>query len=299
MTQNLSTTPINGILLVNKPIGMTSNAVLQYVKRLYNAEKAGHTGSLDPMATGMLPICFGEATKWCQYLLDADKSYVTTGCLGIKTNTGDATGEVIATNTVPHISSEYLLQVLASFQGKIQQIPSMFSALKHNGMPLYKFARSGLKVERAARTIIIYALQLLEFDGINFKLMATCSKGTYIRSLVEDIGDYLNVGAHVVQLHRSYTAGFEQQPMFTLETLSQASMQQLLTYLLPMETALLAFTEKILTHADLLCLRQGKTLICNTESIGYVRLYDAEMRFVGLGEITSDGILKAKRLLKF
>ncbi len=289
---------VNGLLLVNKPRYLTSNAVLQQLKRLLQAKKAGHTGSLDPLATGMLPLCFGEATKFSQYLLDADKCYEVTGLLGIKTNTADSMGQVIAQVDEFTVSEEQLRAVLAQFIGPIKQIPSMFSALKHKGQPLYKFARQGIDVERKARDINIYKLVLNEFDGSSFKLTVTCSKGTYIRNLVEDIGECLGVYAHVTQLHRAYTAGLAEETMFTLDELTAKSPEQLLQCLLPVDRAVDYMPKLILEDEAVFAICQGKTLN-NLESkdvIGSVRLYDRAEQFVGLGEWDA-GILKVKRLL--
>lgn len=290
---------IDGILLVNKPKGLTSNAVLQRVKHLFGARKAGHTGSLDPIATGMLPICFGEATKFSQYLLDADKCYEVTGCLGIKTNTSDATGQTIATVIDFVVTKDQLQEVLKEFTGQISQVPSMFSALKHNGTPLYKFARKGIEIERAAREISIHHLQLDYFDGKTIKLKVTCSKGTYIRNLIEDIGERLGVGAHVVELHRVHTAGFANDTMFTLEELSMMSFEALMVNILPMERAIVSLPKIQLTMMDAEALRQGKEL--NAVPLhgvsGCVRLYQEDGHFIGLGEAQASGILKVKRLL--
>ena len=290
---------IDGLLLVNKPRDLTSNAVLQQVKRLLCAKKAGHTGSLDPLATGMLPLCFGEATKFSQYLLDADKCYEVTGLLGIKTNTADAMGEVIAQVDTFNISQLQLQTVLSEFLGPIKQTPSMFSALKHGGKPLYKFAREGIDIERPARDIIIHQLQLHFFDGREFKLTVTCSKGTYIRNLVEDIGERLGVGAHVTQLHRLYTAGLAQQRMYTLDELLAKSPELLRECLLPVDRAvdylpILTVAEDV-AHA----LKQGRTIILldalnNTSA---VRLYDQADQFIGLGEWDISGRLSPKRML--
>lgn len=290
---------VNGILLVNKPRDLTSNAVLQQVKRLFRAKKAGHTGSLDPLATGMLPLCFGEATKFSQYLLDADKCYEVTGLLGIKTNTADAMGEVIARVDDFSISEQQLCAVLAEFLGPIKQIPSMFSALKHRGQPLYKYAREGIEIERPARDISIHNLQLNSFDGRSFQLTVTCSKGTYIRNLVEDIGSCLDVGAHVTQLHRCYTAGLASDPMYSLEDLIAKSPEHLLQCLIPMERAIDYFPEIVLDNDAIHNLRQGKTITTDqlTECTGCIRLYDNTGLFIGLGEWDSPGVLKVKRLL--
>lgn len=290
---------VNGLLLVNKPRDLTSNAVLQHVKRLFRAKKAGHTGSLDPLATGMLPICFGEATKFSQYLLDADKCYTVTGLLGIKTNTADAMGEVIARVDEFSVSSDELNVVLSTFLGAIKQVPSMFSALKHQGKPLYKFAREGIDIERKARDITIYQLQLNAFDGREFKLTVTCSKGTYIRNLVEDIGERLGVGAHVTQLHRVYTAGLAQESMYTLDELTAKSPELLQACLLPVERAVDYLPTLVLDDDEALALRQGKVLHCsNAPQHGSVLLYDHNAQFIGLGERDDvSGLLKAKRLL--
>lgn len=292
---------INGIILLNKPEGITSNTALQKVKRLFKAKKAGHTGSLDPLATGMLPICFGEATKISQYLLDADKCYETTGYLGKKTNTADATGEVIAQVDHFEILEPQLSAVLAQYKGYIKQVPSMFSALKHKGQPLYKFAREGIEIERAAREILISSLELNYFDGIQFSLTVACSKGTYIRNLVEDIGDALAVGAHVTKLHRVYTAGFEQMPMYTLNELEEMSETQKQNCLIPMDKAVDYLNPVFLSDEEVLMLRQGKIVTNKMPSnvADCVRLYNKETQFIGLGELQVNGDIKAKRLLSF
>ena len=289
---------VDGILLVNKPPILTSNAVLQQVKRIFRAKKAGHTGSLDPLATGMLPVCFGEATKFCQYLLDADKCYEVTGLLGIKTNTADAMGEVIARVDDFVISEDQLSTVLSEFSGRIKQIPSMFSALKHQGTPLYKLARAGIEIERKARDISIHQLQLNEFDGRQIKLTVTCSKGTYIRNLSEDIGERLGVGAHVTRLHRCFTAGFSNEPMYTLDELESKSDDQQHQCLLPMDRAVHYLPAVALNDTEVQALRQGK-VISNIDAkgvTGCIRLYENDTQFIGLGELQEDG-LKVKRLL--
>lgn len=293
---------INGILLLNKPQGITSNKALQKAKGLYQAKKAGHTGSLDPLATGMLPICFGEATKICQYLLDADKCYQTTGTLGIKTNTSDATGEITQQIDGFTISPSQLNQVLEEYKGCIEQVPSMFSALKHKGRPLYYYARNGQEIERDARTISINKLLLDDFDGRHFCLTVLCSKGTYIRNLVEDIGDSLKVGAHVSRLHRLYTAGFENMPMYSLDELTEMSLEQKLACLLPVDEAVKYLTSLHLSDEEVLILRHGRVLIGQmspTNSVENIRLYDRTEQFIGLGERLINGDLKVKRLLSF
>ncbi|MDI9818921.1 MULTISPECIES: tRNA pseudouridine(55) synthase TruB [unclassified Legionella] len=290
---------INGILLVNKSQGVSSNAVLQRAKRLYQAKKAGHTGSLDPLATGMLPICFGEATKFCQYLLDADKAYQATGLLGIKTSTADALGEIIEEQENVVVSESQLRAAMVSFRGNIKQIPSMFSALKHKGLPLYKYAREGVNIERNARDIIIHQLELTAFDGHSFTIDVRCSKGTYIRNLVEDIGDYLGVGAHVTRLHRSYTAGFDYEKMYTLDELENTEPQQLLSCLLPIESAVKHLPVLTLDDTQVLALRQGRSVKDErfANVAGCVRLHNEAAQFIGLGELQPLNTLVVKRLL--
>lgn len=300
ITSKRNKQPINGILLVNKPKDLTSNAVLQRVKRIYNAAKAGHTGSLDPLATGMLPICFGEATKFSQYLLDADKCYETTGLLGIKTNTADATGEIIAQNDDFSISQPELQIVLNKFIGTIKQIPSMFSALKHHGTPLYKFARKGVDIERPAREVMIHQLELNHFNGKEFDLTVSCSKGTYIRNLVEDIGQLLGTYAHVTRLHRTYTLGFAGETMYTLDEINDKTPEQLDHCLLPLDRAINHLQKINLSSEEAIMLRQGKVL--NEDRFGnesgIVRLYKDEDILIGLGEFGLLGLLKVKRLVQ-
>jgi tRNA pseudouridine55 synthase len=293
---------INGILLLNKPQGMTSNKALQKVKNLLGVKKGGHTGSLDPLATGMLPLCFNQATKVCQFLLDANKCYQTTGMLGIKTTTSDSTGDVLSYSEAFRVSETQLSAVLNKYKGTIKQIPSMYSALKHQGIPLYRLAREGVvDVKPEPREIEIKELTLTAFDGLEFSLTVTCSKGTYIRNLVEDIGDALGVGAHVTRLHRLYTAGLEDLTMHTLEELEARSLAERLKYLIPMDKAVAYLNSLVLMDQEIALIRQGKILDkpLNKEKMGWVRLYDKQSRFIGLGEITIQGVLKAKRLLAF
>lgn len=301
MSKALMLDNVNGVLLVNKPPGLTSNAVLQQVKRIFKAKKAGHTGSLDPMATGMLPVCFGEATKFCQYLLDADKCYEVTGLFGTKTNTGDATGDVIAEEQDVVVSADKLEQVLANFLGPIKQVPPMFSALKHQGQPLYKYARAGVDIERKAREVFIHQLQLNHFDGRSLSLTVTCSKGTYIRNLIEDIAEQLGTYAHVTRLHRLYTAGFNDEAMFTVDDLKNQSDEQRMLCLLPLDRAVSYLPRLALSEDAAQALRQGKIVneIGDGLAVGCVRLYQNDVDFFGLGELQDNGVLKVKRLLSF
>lgn len=293
---------INGIVLVNKAQGLSSNAVLQQVKRLFKAKKAGHTGSLDPLATGMLPVCLGEATKISQFLLDSDKCYLATGLLGSKTDTADALGKIIAVCESFSISTEQLQSTLDRFKGVIEQTPSMYSALKHNGQPLYKYARKGIDIARPPRTVTIHSLKLDHFDGLNFTITVSCSKGTYIRNLVEDIGESLGVYAHVTALHRLHTAGFEHDTMYTIDNLATMSPEQLNQCLIPMERAVNYLPELFLSDSDIVSLRQGKLLrydAHDTPTQKLTRIFDSMGVFVGLGDIQEDGLLKARRLLAF
>lgn len=290
---------IDGILLVNKHAGVTSNSILQQVKRLYCAKKAGHTGSLDPMATGMLPVCFGEATKFSQYLLDSDKCYEAEGRLGIKTNSGDVTGEVISKTEDFSISRTALLEVLNAFKGPILQVPSMFSALKHQGTPLYRFARAGIDIPRPAREVLIHQLQLDHFESDIFSVTVTCSKGTYIRNLIEDIGERLGVGAHVTKLNRLYTAGFEHERMYTIDELTHQSEEQRMSCLLPMDRGINNMPRIEISELDADALYKGQSVDYQTTTLGpmVVRLYVNINRFTGLGLIDGTGTLIVKRLV--
>ncbi len=285
-------TAIDGILLIDKPKGLSSNAVLQRVKRHLGAKKAGHTGSLDPLATGMLPICLGEATKFSQYLLDADKAYEVVATLGAKSDTGDAEGQLMP--VIPEkpvqITPERLESVLKQFVGHIQQVPPMYSALKHQGKPLYTYARRGETLERPARPVVIYDINCINHDDKSLHLFVKCSKGTYIRTLVEDIGDALGVGAYVSVLHRTYTAGFENEPMWPLDAAD-------VKHLLPVTRAVAQFPVCVVDEVMYAALYQGKIVKAPEDSTpGIVQLHDKKHCFFGLGEITMDGDLKVKRL---
>ncbi len=294
---------VNGIVVVDKPIGASSNHVLQQVKRLYGAAKAGHTGSLDPLATGVLPICLGEATKLSQYLLDSDKSYRTTAKLGIRTTTGDAEGEVVSERPVAITESD-LAPVLAAFRGPIEQIPSMFSALKHNGKPLYEYARQGIEIERPARKVNIYRLTLIEFRGDELVLEVDCSKGTYIRTLVEDIGEMLGCGAHVAELGRLKAGPFEMEQSYTIETLEQMRAEGLSldTLLLPQDAAVSHLPAVLLGDISADFLLKGQPVqVSRAPTSGFVRIYHLVENqpnvFLGIGEIQDDGLVAPKRLI--
>ena len=297
---------VNGILLLDKPQGLTSNAALQQVKQLFAAAKVGHTGSLDPLATGLLPLCFGEATKFSQFLLDADKEYRATFRLGIVTDTGDADGKVLSRNEVPRIKRSRLTSVLSEFAGEIEQIPSMFSALKHKGEPLYKLARRGEVVERKPRVVSIFKLELTEMQDGCFTVEIRCSKGTYIRSLAEDIGARLGCGAHVCELRRLASGPYDIADAYTIDELAQrkeeGNFEQLDGCLLPLSSAVKDWPAVNLPEATAYYLRQGQPVqISHAPTQGWVRIFrqsvDADGDFMGVGEILGDGRVAPRRLI--
>jgi tRNA pseudouridine55 synthase len=291
-----SPTSLDGIILLNKPQDLSSQHAAHRVKRILQHHKAGHTGSLDPLATGMLPICLGDATKLSHYLLNADKCYVATGMLGIKTDTGDRLGQIIEQHTM-HCTEEAFLAALETYKGHIQQIPPMFSALKHQGKPLYVLARQGIEIERAPRDVHIRTLECITFNPPYFTIRVVCSKGTYIRSLIADIGDSLDLGAHMTELHRIYTAPFEDQSMVTLEALNNAPDPSI--YLLPADSMVTHLPIVSLSEENVLALYQGKTLPYTCAEDSEVRLYNPAGSFFGIGTLDSTSqILRAKRLYK-
>jgi len=290
---------INGVLLMDKPLGISSNYALQRVKRFFKAQKAGHTGSLDPLATGMLPICFGEATKFSQFLLDTDKTYEVTAKWGERTTTSDAEGEVIQTRDASGISVDKINQALTAFIGDIEQVPSMYSALKHQGQPLYKLARQGIEVERPARPISIFRFELLSHKGEHTSFKVHCSKGTYIRNLIEDLGEALGCGAHVSKLRRIYVGHFKDEPMYTFDQLKDLleDLPKLDDLLLPV-SAMVQMWPSIDVSTNLaVSIGQGKTvLIPGTPSDGLVRIMVNGTEFMGMGEINA-GQVVPKRLM--
>lgn len=294
---------VNGILLLDKPTGVTSNAALQTVKRLFKARKAGHSGSLDPIASGLLPICFGEATKLSQFLLEAEKHYTLSVQLGIRTDSGDNEGKVIATREVPSFSKESLESIFDRFRGQISQIPSMFSAIKHKGQPLYKLARQGIEVERESRSLTIYSLELLSFTKDTFSLEVKASKGTYIRTLVDDIGEALGCGAHVTALRRLGAGPYTAAQMVELEQLQEVAetggMDELDQYLLPCDTSVARWPDVKLTPAAAYYLKQGQPVIVPyAPTEGWVRLLLKDNQFLGVGEILEDGRVAPRRLMQ-
>ena len=293
---------VNGILLLDKPEGITSNEALQVVKHLYNARKAGHTGSLDPLASGLLPICLGEATKVSGFLLDADKHYRVRCRLGERTTTGDAEGEVVETRPVEGLSEGRLREVLAGFLGEIEQIPPMYSAVKHQGQRLYKLAREGKEVEREPRKVTIHRLELTGLEPPFFDIEVHCSKGTYVRTLAEDIGEALGCVAHVAALRRTGVGPYDGSHMIALEELRRlagsgdhAALDGLL---LPIESALTQWPDVQLNNDAAFYVRQGQPVqVPHAPTSGWVRLYEGGGRFLGMGQILDDGRVAPKRLM--
>jgi tRNA pseudouridine55 synthase len=296
---------VDGILVLDKPLGVSSNHALQSVKRLYFAAKAGHTGSLDPLATGVLPLCFGEATKFSQYLLDADKAYESTFVLGAVTATGDAEGQVLQEQDASSITQDAVALALRAFEGEIEQVPSMFSAIKQNGQPLYKLARQGIEVERKPRTVVIKQLQLLAFRaGVKpeVDISLRCSKGTYVRSLAEDLGKALGCGAFVSALRRTAAGPFSIDDSVTLGALEALrgndELPRMDELLLPSDAALGALPLVRLSESGGFYMRQGQpVMVPNAPCDGIVRVVLETGEFLGVGEILDDGRVAPRRLI--
>lgn len=270
---------VHGVLLLDKPQGMTSNDALQKVKRLFNAKKAGHTGALDPLATGMLPICFGEATKFSQYLLDSDKRYRVIAKLGERTDTSDADGQIISTRSV-NITQSQIEEALTHFRGDILQVPTMFSALKYQGKPLYEYARQGIVIEREARPITIYDNQFIQYDSTKHELTLEihCSKGTYIRTIIDDLGELLGCGAHVIYLRRLQVSNYPIDNMITLDELQNEPL------LMPVDSPLQDRPKVVLSESQGKDILLGRTVIVeNSVSVEtLVRIYQGQ-QFIGAG----------------
>lgn len=297
---------VNGVLLLDKPEGLTSNAALQKVKRLFGARKAGHTGTLDPLATGMLAICFGEATKFSAYLLEADKQYLATMKLGVRTTTGDADGSVVSSREVKGVDESRLEEACKQFCGTIEQIPPMYSAIKQNGRPLYELAREGKEVTRPSRQVTIFALNVdKRLSETEVALFIHCTKGTYIRTLIEDIGEFLGCGAHVSALRRLSVGPYPAEKMVSMDTL-----ESLLSdpkqpdaadkYLLPIDSMVSHFAKLTLSEAGLFYLKRGQSVdLPYAPSEGWLRLYSKEGAFLGIAEVQKeDGKVSPRRILK-
>jgi len=295
---------ISGVLIVDKEVGSSSNDVVQFAKRLYGARKVGHTGSLDPLATGVLPLCFGEATKFSQYLLTSDKVYLARFKLGIATASGDAEGEVIAERPVPDLTDQQVDTALEQFRGEISQVPSMFSALKHNGQPLYKLARQGIEVEREARQVTVYSNELLERTDDTLLVKIHCSKGTYVRSIAEDLGEVLGCGAHVVELRRLKAGPYGEADLVTVAELEKAREEgNLDDLLMPVATAVSEWPEVKLSESSSFYVRQGQPVqVAHAPTEGWVRLTESASTneggiFIGIGEVLDDGRVAPRRLV--
>lgn len=296
---------VNGLLLLNKPAGLTSNQALQKVKRLLNAKKAGHTGSLDPAATGMLPLCFGEATKICAYLLAADKSYRVTARLGAATDTGDADGSITETAPVPGLTESDWKGIFSRFTGEIEQVPPMYSALKKDGKRLYELARQGQVVDRDPRRIRIYEMQLLEAHGNRLAFRVRCSKGTYVRTLVEDLARAAGTVAHTAALHRETVGDFHAQDMLDLpsaEKLAEAGPDALREHLMPADQALHQWPERRIGPDAARRFNDGQAIIVSAADAdvvtGHVRVYEGTKAFLGVGQLTADGMLTPRRIFR-
>ncbi len=293
--------PVHGILVFDKPVGSGSNEVLQRLKRLYRARKAGHTGSLDRLASGLLPICFGDATRLSAYLLNADKRYVATFRLGIVTTTGDAEGDIRSQRPVPDFAGADIERAIAGFRGEIEQIPPMYSALKHKGKRLYQLAHEGIEIERAPRRITIYAFDLKGFEGDRVEVEVLCSKGTYIRTLAEDLGEALGCGASVESLRRIGAGPFTEKDMTSLDALESLAMQGLDALdarLQPMESAVDHWPCVLLPEGVAFYLRKGQpVLVPHAPTAGWVRLHAERAGFIGVGEVLDDGRIAPRRLL--
>lgn len=283
------------MLLLNKPVGITSNAALQKAKWLLNARKAGHTGTLDPFADGLLPLCFGEATKFSGYLLDADKRYRAVMQLGITTSTGDPEGDVLSTREV-NVSCDDIQAALPRFRGETEQIPPMHSALKHQGRPLYEYARAGIEIDRPPRKITIRALDMIECTQARVILDVQCTAGTYIRTLAQDIGAALGCGAHLTALTRTAAGGFSLEQAHTLVELEALEVDQRQVWLQPADCLVAHLPALQLDDADVNAICQGRSIAAPGEHSGLVRLYTGSDRFLGLAH-AEDGLLVSRRLI--
>jgi len=303
MSQKTRGRAVDGVLVVDKPRGMSSNDAVQRAKRLFRARKVGHTGSLDPLATGVLPLCFGEATKFSQFLLGSDKRYWARIKLGVRTDSGDADGHVVETRPVCGVNVERIEAALANFRGEIDQVPSMFSAVKHQGQPLYKLARQGIEVAREPRRITIYSNSLVRFVGDELELELHCSKGTYVRTVAEELGEQLGCGAHVVELRRRTAGPYGESDLVSFETLERTleggGLAALDALLLPTWSAVRDWPTVTLSEATAFYVRQGQpVIVAHAPPDGWVRLLEGrDAAFMGVGEILDDGRVAPRRLI--
>jgi tRNA pseudouridine55 synthase len=294
--QKIQRRPVNGIILLNKPLGLSSNAALQKVRWIFRAEKGGHTGALDPLATGLLPLCLGEATKFSHYLLESDKTYQTTIQLGATTTTADAEGEVVQEFDIPELSQDSINAVLLQFTGPIMQVPPMYSALKKDGRPLYELAREGIEIERPARPVTIHSLVLDGFTADTITLTVSCSKGTYIRTLAEDISAALGSGGYVKMLHRTQTGHFQIDEGMTIEYLESLTEQERDALLLPVYESIRDFPRVQLDHGEDFYFCRGQSVMIGDEPHGESLVF-AKERFLGLGLVDDERQVHPKRLV--
>ncbi|MCI0667545.1 MAG: tRNA pseudouridine(55) synthase TruB [Methylococcaceae bacterium] len=289
---------LDGILLLDKPSGVSSNQALQQVKKLFDAAKAGHTGSLDPLASGLLPVCFGQATRLAAYLLDSHKDYRVDIRLGLNTTTGDAEGEVRRQRPLPDLEPGELKAVLARFEGRISQLPPMHSALKRNGVRLYQYARQGIEVERSPRTVIISKLELLAATCERLTLQVSCSKGTYIRTLAEDIGEALGCGGYVETLRRTGVGRFRSDASWTIDDLQSLPPENREERcLLPIDEAVANWPKLEFAQDSVTCARHGRAIeVSDAPAQGWVRMYTQDSRFFGVGEILPDRRIAPRKL---
>ena len=292
---------ISGIVVLDKANGLSSNAALQEVKRLYEANKAGHAGSLDPLATGVLPVCLGEATKVSQFLLDSDKRYRTRIKLGIRTDTGDSEGSIIERNEGISVSRKAIERALTKFKGEVEQVPPMHSAIKMNGVPLYKLARKGITVEREPRLVTLYQICLVGFVNSELELEISCSKGTYIRTIADDLGQELGCGAHVIELRRTQAGVFTEKDSISAEELAlekeNRGLDKIDQFLIPMDRAIQDLPEVNLPSITASHVKNGQAvLVRHLPKNGLVRMYEDE-QFIGIGSIDDDGKVAPKRLI--
>ena len=294
---------VDGILLLDKPLGISSNSALQKVRWLFKAKKAGHTGSLDPLATGVLPLCFGQASKVTSFLLDSDKRYRCTAQLGVTTTTGDKEGDELDVRKITPFTESDIEKVLEDYRGPIEQIPPMHSALKHNGQPLYKLARQGIEIERKVRHVTIHELSLIEFNEDSITLDIHCSKGTYIRTLAQDIGEAMGFGAHLSMLRRTEVSPFDCSKLYTIEELENLAEENALSeILMPIDSALLEFPSMQLNSDEVALIRNGiKIKREDTPETDMIRLYSENDEFIGIGKHrlseSGDTLLVPRRLM--
>ena len=288
---------VNGLLLLDKPLGFSSNQALSKIKWLFTPFKAGHTGTLDPMATGLLPICLGEATKFSRFLLDADKTYEALIKLGYTSSTGDTEGEIVKNKNNDLPKPADLKKVLNNFIGEINQLPPMYSALKHQGKPLYAFAREGVNIHREKRPIVIYKLDLMSYEKDLLRVLVKCSKGTYLRVLAEDIGIELGVGGYLMGLRRTEIGTLNIKESISLEALEKMQNEERLRLLRPVSTLTAGFNNISLSREDVALIKNGQELIINNKEAGYYSLFDSCDNFFGVGDLNKDCVLKVKRLM--